>query len=68
MARAAAEHAAQQIPQGHAVLATGVAAAPFLRELVEAAGLCVPFDENALKDVAESATAYLDAFDPARLG
>ena len=38
------------------------------RELVEAAGLCVPFDENALKDVAESATAYLDAFDPARLG
>lgn len=39
---AAAEHAAQQIPQGHAVLATGVAAAPFLRELVEAAQRRIP--------------------------
>ena len=34
--------AAQQIPQGHAVLATGVAAAPFLRELVEAAQRRIP--------------------------
>lgn len=39
---AAAEHAAHQIPQGHAVLATGVAAAPFLRELVEAAQRRIP--------------------------
>ena len=39
---AAAEHAARQIPQGHAVLATGVAAAPFLRELVEAAQRRIP--------------------------
>ena len=34
--------AAQQIPQGHTVLATGVAAAPFLRELVEAAQRRIP--------------------------
>ena len=39
---AAEEHAAHQIPQGHAVLATGVAAAPFLRELVEAAQRRIP--------------------------
>ncbi len=39
---AAAEHAAHQIPQGHAVLATGVAAAPFLCELVEAAQRRIP--------------------------
>ena len=39
---AAAEHAAHQIPQEHAVLATGVAAAPFLRELVEAAQRRIP--------------------------
>ena len=39
---AAEEYAAHQIPQGHAVLATGVAAAPFLRELVEAAQRRIP--------------------------
>ena len=39
---AAEEYAVHQIPQGHAVLATGVAAAPFLRELVEAAQRRIP--------------------------
>ena len=39
---AAEEYAAHQIPQGHAVLATGVAAAPFLRELVDAAQRRIP--------------------------
>ena len=37
------------------------------RELVQSAGLAVPFDEDALQSVAQTATAYLDRFDMDRL-
>ena len=37
------------------------------RELLEAAGMKVPFEEEALKEVCETAAKWLDEFDESKL-